>query len=230
MSTSRKRHSLHHDIQKHNQLVSPYVKCSSATAKSNIPPHQSNSYLGLIDDVNLLHHCLSQSRVPEFNPERSTILEKISSCTGRTIGNAINDELQRHFNSRNAQVTEFRASAVYPFNDNEQFWPILEWREGDDSDGLAIFDMGEDLEGECPRCSYIIHYGLGGEENGSRWKQTSLVWNVTSIDVLRTLFQAAHHALGILQMPKADALTLYVANNKSQEYTVEEYESFSLSP
>ena len=124
------------------------------------------------------------------------------------------------------QLTEFRASVVYPFTDNERFWPILEWREGDDSDGMAIFDVSDDPEGECS-CSYIIHYGVGSENNGSHWKRTSLVWNVTSVDVLKTLFQVSQHALGILQMPKADALTLYAANDRSLEYTIEEYESVS---
>jgi hypothetical protein len=109
-------------------------------------------------------------------------------------------------------MTGFRASVVHQLTGDEQAWPVLEWREGDDTEVVTIIDVEDEDKPET--VSLLMHYGIGinNSPGWNRWSRTSLVWNVTEMLVLKTLFQAAQHILGILELPKADATKLYCQN------------------
>ena len=124
------------------------------------------------------------------------------------------------------KITRFRVSVVSPFTNDEQWWPILEWVDDHELNAIAIFDMND--EDETGRCNYILHYGAkkaayDGEDAKGTWKSTSIAWKVTDFGVLKTLFQALQHALGILQLPKSDARQLYCDDNTDKHFTWEEY-------
>ena len=68
--------------------------------------------------------------------------------------------------------------------------------------GMAVVDVNDSHIG----C--LIHRGVR-EEVGNKWKESLILWDVGNFSTLRTLFQAAQHALGVLKMPQAAARRLY---------------------
>ena len=115
--------------------------------------------------------------------------------------------------SVNQGITAFRPLIIYPMTDSGQWWPLLQWKEGN-TDVVAIFDMDEENPANC---SWLM-----GKSTGKGLStRTSLVWNVQDMAVLKTLFQAAQQLLGILEMPKNDAVKLYCGeetNCPSEQY------------
>ena len=105
---------------------------------------------------------------------------------------------------------------MHPFAREDCFWVVLEWREDKNNDVLAIFQIND--ENDPDLCNVLMHYGFGGEtnENTERsWIRTAISWTVTGLGYLKTLFGAAQHTLGILELSVADALTLYSENPPS---------------
>jgi hypothetical protein len=176
---------------------------------------------GVASGIVRLHHRLR----PCHRPDKSSVMECISSRTGPEVAHNIDQELRKHIHLKFAQLVGLRASMVFPFADDEQSWLVLEWRESDGTEGVAIFDIDDGSD----RYSYLIHYGCGRGDpvEGKHWKSSSIAWNVSDIPVLKTLFEASHHALGLLEMPKSDAVQLYCFNNSDtcnhKSYSAEEY-------
>jgi hypothetical protein len=176
---------------------------------------------GLLSVADQAHLRFSFSPPPTL--DFSTIFETICTRTGLKAGCAINQELQSHLSSRKATITRFRVSIISPFINNEQNWSILEWSEENGADGMAIFDVID--EGGTSNCSYLLHYGVKSVPSTrgvEGWNRTSIAWKVSDFGVLKTLFQALQHALGILQLPKADARKLYCNDNPDEQCTTEE--------
>jgi hypothetical protein len=99
---------------------------------------------------------------------------------------------------------------VHPLDPDDFFWVVLEWREGESTDVLAIFHIED--EDDSDLCNSLLHYGFGGksdESSARSWIRTSISWTVTGLGYLKTLFGAAQHILGILDMPVTDAMALY---------------------
>ena len=115
--------------------------------------------------------------------------------------------LEQHFIQNNTCVTAFRASVVYSFTNETCSWPVIEWREGTDTETMAIFLLND----EGTVCSWLMHYGYGtnASEDGGRWRSTSISWCVGEIVHLKSLFEAAQHLLGILQWAPEDILNFY---------------------
>jgi hypothetical protein len=119
---------------------------------------------------------------------------------------SIADGLQRHCHSTMARITGLKATVVYQLGDGGASWPVVEWREGDETDVVAIFKV----EDATTPCGYLMHRGVGcWRTDGRRWRQSFLAWLVSNIAHLKELFQAAQHIFGILQWSNADLLTLY---------------------
>ena len=154
----------------------------------------------------------------------SSIHAMITSFTGDEIAIVVERSLCQHFRATSARIRAFRASVVFPFVEEVDFWPVLEWIEGEDTEVLAIFQVNFDVEPSV--CSWVMHYGTGRPRHidGAGWATTSIVWNVAEMGDLKSLFHAAQHLLGVLGWSSADAHKLYC--RLGQEYvSVEEYVS-----
>jgi hypothetical protein len=126
------------------------------------------------------------------------ILESISYCTGSQVALIIHQELYKYTKQG---ITAFRVLKIYPMTDNGQWWPLLQWKEGN-TDVLAIFDVGEENSENCRRL-------MGKSTDRDHSAPISLAWKIEDVSILTTLFQAAQHLVGILEMPKNDAVKLY---------------------
>jgi hypothetical protein len=129
-----------------------------------------------------------------------------------------------HLQSTKAQMTALRATAAHPLVDDASSWPVVEWKEGDDIEVLAIFHVDEDVE-EPESCSWVTHTGVGPCEDDKterRWKKSSVAWNVGHLGHLKTLFGAAQHILSFLEWSVADAFVLYCQSDP-KDCSAEEY-------
>jgi hypothetical protein len=111
---------------------------------------------------------------------------------------------------------------VYSFTKDDMICVLLEWRERTGVEILTIFDVDAD---DPDRCSYIMHCGFDVNLNNmgqSRWGRTSVSWNLSEMPDLRTLLEAAEHALGILELPRSDVEILYRGDRK-QDCSIKEY-------
>lgn len=139
-------------------------------------------------------------------PDTKTILEILLMYVGFQEVGPIADYIDRYFRSTSRPITGFRAGVVKLFND-EKVWPIVEWREGPDTDVMAIFKvMGPDTP-----CGCLMHYGNGIEWGvRKRWRESLLEWQVAAIADLCDLFMVAQHILGILHWSNEDIVNLYL--------------------
>jgi hypothetical protein len=114
--------------------------------------------------------------------------------------------LQRYFRSGFRRVTGLRAAVVTLFND-ERRWPIVEWRENNDTEVLAIFKaMGPGRPYSC-----LMHYGEGiAWVERKRWRRSTLTWEVSAIEDLGDLIVVAQHILGTLYWSDEDIVNLYL--------------------
>jgi hypothetical protein len=144
---------------------------------------------------------------PQIRPPDATTIFDIllMHVNFREVG-PIADYLERYFRSTPSPITGFRAGVVKLFND-EKVWPIVEWREGHDTDVLAIFKF----MGPGTPCGCLMHYGNGIEWGvRKRWRESSLMWQVAAIVDLCDLFMVAQHILGILHWSNEDIANLYL--------------------
>ena len=121
-------------------------------------------------------------------------------------------------------MTGLRASIEASFTNEELTCPIVEWKENDGTDIIALFQFDEAFEPE--ECSWVMHLGVGRSNTtaeGALWQLSRIDWNVAKVSHLKTMFGIAHHILGVLQWPIADAYRLYgdgAADNHSEEYVI----------
>jgi hypothetical protein len=134
-------------------------------------------------------------------PDYATITDIISSAMPQ-FSIVIAPFLENHFQATKARITGFRARAVAYFPGQVKPWPVVEWREDQDTDVSVIFD----IENLGSPCSYLMHTGveLGWHGECRRWRKSSLMWLVAEIHQLKELFVAAQQILGILQWSEAD--------------------------
>jgi len=136
----------------------------------------------------------------------SRILSILFNKMGPEIALQITRSLHRHYLSNMAQITDVRATMIYNFKPEWTPWPVVEWREGDNTDVVAIFKVEDDVS----PCSYLMHCGVGSwQEDGRHWMESSLVSLVSNFEQLKELFQAGQHIFGILQWSNVDLLALY---------------------
>jgi hypothetical protein len=163
-----------------------------------------------------LHVQLCQNALPEANIDVDTMIAEISRWTTLDVGRQITHCLQRQFETTNAQVTGFRANIIYSIGEEEFAWPVVEWKEGVDTEVIAIFYIDE--ESPSGVCSWLMHYGHGVVEDYStnrtkRWKSATISWSVTDMDHLKSLFGAAQNLFGVLGWSTNDMIQLYGKRN-----------------
>lgn len=139
----------------------------------------------------------------EFNHVYETISTHMNSNAASTV-----DRVLRSLRSTSTAMRGLLVSVFYPFGRNDHSWPVVQWIEGEDTEALAIFQV--DVVTNV--CSWIIHRGFR-VDNESAWNQASVMWTVTNISQLKTLFHAAQHLLGILQWSSADSDKIYCEEN-----------------
>jgi hypothetical protein len=171
-----------------------------------------------VPEVASLAHIMVELRrriTPHQLPEkrlmsnRSAIVESVSSLLGSQVAETVYRALKTRILAETPHTTGCRARQVYPLTDSEQSWLLLEWVEGN-TDVICIFDIKDEADHES--CSWLLHCRTG--KTDSEATSSSLHWSVTDISVLKTLFQVAQHVLGILEMPKEDAIQLYCESNE----------------
>ena len=159
-----------------------------------------------------LHLRVSECPLPMQTPTgRNNMFAMISAWVSERKARRILDALDQHYRTNYSNVTAFRASIVYSLTNETCAWPVIEWREGTDTEVMVIFL----LDDEGAVCSWLMHYGYGTNASGEgrRWTSTSISWCVGEIVHLKSLFEAAQHLLGVLQWPPEDILNFYCKRN-----------------
>ena len=163
--------------------------------------------------INKVHRRTIKQPLPEGPVNYETICKAISAWTTFERTRTIAKSLWKHFETLGVEVTGFRVSVLFGFLGDDRSWPVVEWRQGTDTEFLALFHFDD----KSPRpdvCSWLVHYGSGilaDPTDEARWKETSIAWGVTDMSHLKTLFGAAQHFLGILEWSPDVALNLYCA-------------------
>jgi hypothetical protein len=161
-----------------------------------------------------LHCRVSQTYNPDPNGgnlDRSVIASLISSTgISSAVSLSIAQQLSTSRSSMNANITGLRVSIMHPFARDDCFWAVLEWTEDGHIDGLGIFQV--DIEDDSDSgINGLIHHGYRekAHSSGRSWVNTLISWTVTSLGQLKSLFGAARHILGILELPFTDSIILY---------------------
>lgn len=141
------------------------------------------------------------------------LFESISYCTGPLVASIIHQELHQYIKQG---IMAFRALVIYHMTESRQSWPLLQWKE-DGVDVIVIFDLDKEKP---ENCSWLMGR-ITGKGLSAR---VSLAWNVQDMSTLKTLFQAAQQLVGILEMPKNDAVKLYCEGET--DCSNEQYASF----
>jgi hypothetical protein len=119
-----------------------------------------------------------------------------------------------YHHSTRRHIFGLRATMVYPLGQFEYCWMVLEWKESDDTDVLAIYLIDE--ENEPGVYNWLIHRCRNGAT-------TSTSWMVAGIGDLKRLFEGVQHILGILELPIDDAIKL--SSRKGTDTSEEAYSS-----
>jgi hypothetical protein len=144
------------------------------------------------------------------------ILRSISvGCPNLQTATLIARSIAAYVHSRNTCVTALRASVVSSFVDDNLAFPVIEWKESNETENVAIFHFDAHTNPE--ECSWLMHSGLRDLDNltagSSKWQSSRIDWNLANIGHLSGLFGVAKHSLGVLEWPTADILTLCGGRN-----------------
>lgn len=112
----------------------------------------------------------------------------------------IADFLDVYFSSKLTWITGLRTGLIPTKSlpdineDGQVEFLIIEWREGDDTDVVAIF------KSEAPEylCNALFHYAICPWQSREGNSQSSYAWYVSDLVHLRDLFVTAQHALRLL--------------------------------
>jgi hypothetical protein len=159
----------------------------------------------------------------ETSIDYETIYKAVSAWTTTERSISIAKSLWKHFEKPEVHITAFRVSVLFALASDDRSWPVVEWKEDNDKELLALFHFDE-VNPRSEVGSWLVHYGAGISTDEARWSVTSIAWGVTDMSHLKTLFGAAQHFLGILEWDPQVALNLYCgvepANPSEQEYVL----------
>lgn len=159
-------------------------------------------------------------------PSRDTIVEILSDGGIEGVElEWITEYVIKYFQlTPNRRITGFRA--VFTLLTGEiRGWPVIEWREGYDTEVLAIFK----IEVQTARGCCLMHYGDGiGWHDRKRWRRSVLTWQIGEVDDLKELLVVAQHMLGMLHWSDTDILNLYFQDSPTDCSDEESYLNFSL--
>ena len=90
-----------------------------------------------------LHLQVAVKPIPEGKTDYEGILEQVAVWNTSEVTRRIMCSLQRHFKATDAQVTRFRASLIFSLTNDDCAYPVVEWRQEDDTEVIAIFYLDE---------------------------------------------------------------------------------------
>lgn len=140
-------------------------------------------------------------------------------CATARVACVIAQSLMTYVQSRKSQITSMRATPIYLFNDEQRSWPMIEWREKDNMWTLAIFHFENVNQPEDG--SWLMHSGIPYVTKQC-WRRSRIDWNVANVNHLKILFGLAQHALGLMEWPVEDAISL-CNHISSQNCSINEY-------
>ena len=193
--------------------ISPSAREELIKALGDFKPYASS--------INKVHRRLTKQPLEEATIDYETIQKAISAWTTSERSISIAKSLWKHFEKADVHVTAFRVSILFAFVNDDRSWPVIEWKEGNDKELLALFHF-DDAHPRSEVGSWLVHYGAGISTDEDRWSVTSIAWGVTDMSHLKKLFGAARHFLGILEWDPQVALNLYCgiepSNPSNPEY------------
>lgn len=199
---------------------------ASTAPTSNLGPGVEKQLKYHADMLARFHHMVSKIKLPEIplNYDLAFIIQTITaSCLTLRLASVIAHSIFQFLQSRGARIIGLRASVETSFTNEDLTCPIVEWKESDGTDIIALFHYDEAFEPE--ECSWVMHLGVGRSSTratGSVWQRSRVDWNVASVSHLKTMFGIAQHILGVLKWPTADACRLY-GDSASDNHSDEEY-------
>jgi hypothetical protein len=177
------------------------------------------------DNTNL-EHVITAIIPKRKQPDRATIFEILfdGGITGLEL-EWITEYLTKYFElTPHRRVTGFRAVVTLLLGEIRG-WPVIEWREGYDTEVLAIFK----IEPQTARCCCLMHYGEGiGWHDRKRWRRSLLTWQIGEVDDLKELLVVVQHILGMLHWSDTDILNLYFQDSPTDCSDEESDLTFSL--
>jgi len=151
---------------------------------------------GLFDLLNLLPAKL-------IRPDSATMGEILHSFLPPGKAKPVQDLLENYIAACHEHITGFKAGSVKLLNDEES-WPIVEWREGQDTEVLGMFKVAD----QGVPCDCLFHYGTG--KDPKRWRQSVLSWQVSDTAHLAALFGVAQHVLGMLHWSEDNVVNMFL--------------------
>ena len=144
----------------------------------------------------------------------------------------ITECLERHFREVTAPITGLRASILRPLSEDNYAYPVLEWKEGTETNVTSVFKVEGVEDNGFPRLPMsnlmLFGVGIGWQGGGRRFKQSCLEWEVVNMAHFRDLLQAAQNVLGIQHWAQPQQPTLYLAGDpecfSNEEYIPSMYE------
>lgn len=78
---------------------------------------------------------------------------------------------------------------------------MVQWQEGHETEVMALFVIDDRK-----LFNVLLHYGegIGFQEDGKRWRRSSIEWNVLSFENLKSLLIIAKQALGMHLWPEEE--------------------------
>ena len=224
-------------IRQHDSAIPTIVPCSNNPTRSRnrndiipiISPY-ANEAKHLRDLLRRLQQRLLVTPFEDLPEPLSSFVDTISSRTTLEIALAIDRVIQNFLVSRPTHITGIRVSEIYLFGDSDVSWQVIEWREHDGKEMIAIFQMDDDDGPPEGGCSWLMLSSPSffpiGQRKGDPESIMTLSWNVLNMPILNTLFWATQHGLGILEMPKTAAMKLYCGNRNDSLF--EEFQTLFL--
>jgi hypothetical protein len=135
---------------------------------------------------------------PFLYPSYFQVASELRRHTSPQASEAIADFLANYFLSKPTRITGLRTGLIPTKglanigDDNQTEYLIVEWREGDDTDAVAIF------KSRAPEylCNAIFHYAIcPWQPREDHWQRSSYTWFVSDLAHLQDLLVVAQHVL-----------------------------------
>ena len=158
----------------------------------------SNQAIARVNDTNFPHEyqVIPQPSVPSSfdSPESFAIIAALSNYIFPFLARRIGIFLEPYLSSRSPPVTDVRAVVIPSFQNDEESWPIVQWKELDTKQ-MAIFMMDPAIG----ILSCLFHSATGQEQNELQWPCSYLTWYLETMDHLFDMLEVVQQVLGLSQ-------------------------------
>ena len=120
-------------------------------------------------------------------------------------------------------ITGFLSTVIYALENDLCFWPIVQWRESNGVQGMAIF-LFEGQNND--KVSWMLHRALPsgeqGGQHGNGWQGSKVTWRVRDIEDIKSICYAAMHFENVLSWTPEETLNLYCHVQPRREISEQE--------